>query len=146
MNVKLQKTSDDKRKAVKTVTDIATVTGVVLKENTSVINPVVIIKAEVNDIIDCNYVYIGTFKRHYFVTDKVSVKNGMWELHLHSDALSTYWSQLKECEAIVKRQETDYNAYISDTATPVLPQRKVERIPFYSNAFNTVSYVLAVNG
>lgn len=146
MNIKLYKTSSDKRVATKVTTEIATVTGVVLKENTSVVNPIIVLKDTVSNIIDCNYIYIGAFKRYYFVTDKISVKNGLWELHLHCDVLSTYWSQLKECDAIVKRQETDYNAYITDTATPVLPQRKVERIPFYGNAFNTTSYVLAVNG
>lgn len=148
MNVKLMKTTDDKRKTVKATSDIITLTGVSLKENTSVTNPILLIKVTTSDLIDCNYVYIGSFKRFYFVTDKVSVKNGLWELHLHCDVLSSFWSQLKESNAIVERSETNYNSLITDNTVPIKPQKQFKPIPFPSTArgFTGNSFILAVNG
>lgn len=84
-----------------------------LKDECSIENPVLLI-SNANNLTDCNYMYIPDFGRYYFITDIVSVRNGLWEISGHVDVLMTYANEIKACQATFKRQEHLFNMYLDD--------------------------------
>ena len=84
-----------------------------LKDGCSIEDPVILIQ-NANNISECNYMYIDDFGRYYYITDIISVRNGLWELHGHVDVLMSYATQIKGCSATLKRQENLFNMYLDD--------------------------------
>lgn len=106
----------------------------VLKEQSSIINPVVLIQADTT-IMEYNYAEIDTFKRKYFITDIKNVRNDLWEVYLHVDVLYTYWeSALKWNYYFVERNQYDYNALLPDKCNTFKPIKKTTsnsgRVPY----------------
>lgn len=113
-----------------------------LKEQTSIINPSILVKSA--GVPQGNYAKIDAFGRYYFITDIVSVRNGLWEIKMHVDVLQTYASQIRACEEMVSRQEFNYNNYIQDNQAPLSSDVK-QNIHKFGKAFDTGSYMLVIN-
>lgn len=143
-NIILQTNSSDKNKIDKTVSDIITVSGV-LKEETSIIDPVIKIECNLTDVVNCNYITIPAFGRKYFVINIRSVRNGLVEFSCHVDVLSTYASEIRANRAIVRRQQNNWNLYLNDGSFKVYQNPKVLTKAFPSG-FTTQEFVLAVAG
>ena len=111
MQVQLCTTTSETYRVDKTVNVQSTV-DCVLKDGTSVENPVLLLSS--GNIAGCNYMYIPDFHRYYYVNDIVCVRNGLWEVHGHVDVLMTYSSGIKGCTATLKRQENLFNMYLDD--------------------------------
>lgn len=83
----------------------------VLKEQCSIKDPVITIKIgdsekiKVPDITTCNYAYIKNFNRYYYITDFVSVRNTLLEIHMHEDVLKSFEKQIYDQEVIVQRMQ-----------------------------------------
>lgn len=84
-----------------------------LKDGCSIENPEILI-ANANNMSDCNYMYIPDFNRYYFVTDIVSVRDGLWLISGHVDVLMSFKNEIKACTATFKRQENLFNLYLDD--------------------------------
>lgn len=84
-----------------------------LKEGSSLVDPVVMVEHS-GAITGVNYAHISSFGRYYYIKDIKSVHNNMWEISLHSDALSSFASQIKNCRAIVAKNENRFNMYLND--------------------------------
>ena len=112
MNVTLYTNSSENYRIDKVTTLVASYTCT-LKNDTSVENPVILIASSSN-LSGINYMYIQEYGRYYFVTDIVSVKNGLWEISGHVDVLYTYKSGILACSATLKRQENLFNLYLDD--------------------------------
>lgn len=93
------------------LTQVAYYTGT-LREETSLISPTIRIATDVFQ--PCNYAYIGDFGRYYYITDIVSVRKGLWEVSLSCDVLMTYRLGIKDTNAIVSRNEFEYDNKIID--------------------------------
>lgn len=61
-----------------------------LRTSCDVVNPVITIADTDTKILKINYVNIREFNRFYFVTNIVSVRDGVWELSLHCDVLMSF--------------------------------------------------------
>ena len=85
--------------------------SVVLKEPTSIVNPVFKCSS-VSDSV--NYVYCESFGRYYFVSDIVHVTNDIIELHCSVDVLASAKSNIGSTSAFVERSTTAFNQWISD--------------------------------
>ena len=112
-NITLQINTSEKNKLDKEITDIATVSGV-LKEDTSIIDPVIKIECALSDYVNCNYITIPEFGRKYFVNNIRSVRNGLVEFSCHVDVLSSFADSIRTNKAIIKRQENNWNLYLND--------------------------------
>lgn len=112
MNVSFYTTSDPNYVVNKTITLQASFTCN-LKDSTSVENPVILVTSASNPS-GYNYMYIQEFGRYYYITDVVSVRNGLWAISGHVDVLYTYRTSIKACSAIIKRQEKQFNMYLDD--------------------------------
>ena len=144
-NVVLQTSASEKNKLDKSITDVATVSGV-LKENTSIVNPVIRIKADLSSYPTCNYMTISDFGRSYFVTDIKSINGGFVEISGHCDVLSTYKTQILTNHAIISRSERNWNLYLNDGSLHVYQYPDVYTKPFPYAVGGGETFVLAIAG
>ena len=147
--IKFQKTSSMNNKIGKDITDVLTLTGA-LRDETSVLDPVILIELVENDITEkqffaCNYCTISRFNRKYFITDMRSIRNNLVEVHCHVDVLETYAEDIKDLNAIIRRQEKKWNLYLDDGVfqTYQNPQIITKEFP---SGFSNETIILAVAG
>lgn len=113
MIINLIKNNSDLNVLGKSLNTLSTVNGN-LKEKTDIVSPTLLISG-IDDIIGTiNYCYIPSLNRYYFVNKISSVRNGLWELECHCDVLETYKAEVKETEAVIARQEFQYNLLLDD--------------------------------
>ena len=142
--IKLQRNNSEKERLSKDITDLSTVTGV-LKEETSIIDPVIKIECDLSNFVNCNYLTIPAFGRSYFVINIRSIRNGLVEFACHVDVLSSFASQIRGNTAIIKKQENEWNLYLNDGSFKVYQNPNVLTRAFPSG-FTTQEFVLAVAG
>ena len=120
-----------------------------LKNKTSCVDPVIIIEKTSNPITyDYNYMFIGEFKRYYYITDIINVNKNMWEIHAHADVLFSFISDIKMSYAILEKVEIESNAnlYMNDGSF-VMDSRKYDEIKRFPNGLNANgSYILICAG
>lgn len=143
-NIVLQKNNSENNRVIKSVDAILTVSGV-LKEETSIIDPVIKIECDLASVTGCNYLSIPAFGRSYFVNNIRSIRNGLVEFACHVDVLSSFASQIRSNSAIVKRQENSWNLYLNDGTFKVYQNPNVLTKAFPSG-FTTQEFVLAIAG
>lgn len=125
-----------------------TVQGV-LREGCSLLDPVILIQASQPGFHsnEFNYLYVSEFGRYYYITNIISVKETLWELHCHVDVLMSYAEQIKEQSAIIARQETKYNLYLDDGVFMTYQNPKIQTKLFsVEGPFETQEFVLIVAG
>lgn len=146
--VTLQNNSSPKNQLDKTLTEVASLIGV-LKEDSSVVDPIILVRPNAYQMASIlsvvNYMTITTFGRSYFITDKIVTNNVLIELHAHCDVLTSYASAIRGNEAIIYRQENDWNLYLDDGSFQVYNNPNILTRPFPSG-FSTLEFILAVAG
>lgn len=143
-DIVLMRNNSEKNRLTKDTEVIMTVSGV-LREKTSIIDPVIKIECSVSSVIGCNYLSIPIFGRKYFVNDIRSIRNNLFEFSCHVDVLSTYADSIRENTGIIKRQEKEWNLYLNDGTFKVYQNPNVLTRAFPSG-FTTQEFVLAVAG
>lgn len=143
-NIVLQRNNSEITRVTKSVDNLLTVSGT-LKEETSIIDPVIKIECDLAAVIGCNYLSIPTFGRSYFVNNISSIRNGLVEFSCHVDVLSTFADSIKTNTAIIKRQEKKWNLYLNDGSFKVYQNPTVLTKAFPSG-FTTQEFILAIAG
>lgn len=143
-DIKLQTNTSEKNSLTKKLTDVKTVTGV-LKDTTSIVDPVILIEMDLADAVKVNYLTITTFGRSYFVTNVKSVRQGLVEFTCHVDVLTSFADAIKKNSAIIQRQENKWNLYLNDGTFKIYQNPNVLTKAFPSG-FTTQEFVLAVAG
>lgn len=129
-----------------------TITGT-LKENCSVMNPVVRINRVLGDVVPqgFTYAYIADFDRYYFVTGWAWSKP-FWECSMAVDVLASHRTQIGASSHYVLRTDstTDYNPMITDTMYPATNDIDLYQISlnstFVSNIANGMYIVGIISG
>ena len=142
--VALQSNSSPKNQLDKSISGVLSVSGT-LKEGTSVIDPVILVQAPLSTLVNANYMTVSAFGRSYFITDIRSIRNDLVEISGHVDVLSTYAAGIRGNNAIIYRQENDWNLYLDDGSFQIYQNPSVLTRPFPSG-FSTLEFVLAVAG
>lgn len=140
----LQTNKSEKNKLDKDVDNIITLSGI-LKTETSIIDPIILIEGDLSNFVTCNYMTIPLFNRKYFVTNIRSIRNGLFEISAHVDVLSSFTSQIRTNLAIIHRQENRWNLYLNDGTFRVYQNPMVLTREF-PTGFSTFEFVLAVAG
>lgn len=146
--IKLQKNLSPVNKVGKDITDVAIATGI-LRDGTSIIDPIVRIDSTLSDnmISDVNYAYIEEFGRYYLVTNIEIDNNRLWNVHMHVDVLETYKEQIKEQNAVVSRQENNYNLMLDDGWFMSYQDPIIQTLPFSVAApFESQEFILVIAG
>lgn len=146
--VKLCHNNSPVEKIGKSIDSGIDITGCTLKEETSVLKPVIRILSNDSSIYTYNYMYIAEFERYYFIDDIKSVNNNRWEISGHVDVLETYKNSILAQTAVIKRQQSKYNLYLDDPDFHTLNNERIQTLKFpTSNGFTkTLQYIIATNG
>lgn len=140
----LQTNLSDNRKLDKEINDITSLSGT-FKSATSIIDPVIVVQADLSTLKNCNYMTIEEFGRKYYVTNIRSISNDLVEISGHVDVLSTYATGIRKNSAIIRKQANQYNLYLNDGALKTYQNPRIVTKEFPSG-FTTQEFVLAVAG
>lgn len=95
----------------------------VLKENTSVVNPTILIDHadQATPAVHLfNYAYISDFGRYYFISDQKVIRGLLWEYTLTCDILATYKAAISAATLYLLRCSSQYNGNVIDKYYPLL--------------------------
>ena len=145
MTIKLYANQSENNKVDKTIGQLGNdITGT-LREDCSVINPVIKIEGlEADYLKHANYAYIPDFGRYYYINNIVCTGH-LYELHMHVDVLMTYKAGIRACQAVVARQEKQYNLYLQDGVFKTYADPHIE-IKQFPNGFTDFQFILSVAG
>lgn len=146
MNVIFYTNESPDNEVTKTLTEQYSASGE-LHENCSIIDPV--ITCEVANVTDAkipviNYAYIADFGRYYFVRN-ITFMGKIVRFDMHVDVLSSFASELKEHNAIIARQQNNYNLYLQDGMIKTYADPHIE-IKQFPNGFSEYEFIFSVVG
>ena len=122
-------TTSEKRQLTKSVSVVTSATGT-LRNESSVINPTILVEKSAATLAGCNYMEISTFGRKYFITDVTAVSDTLCMVSGHVDVLSTYATQIKQNQAILSRAANNWNLYLNDGSFKVTNKTQVNCLKF----------------
>lgn len=149
MKIILYKSIADNRLLDKSskITVIDTIDTAHIKDDTSIISPSIILSyKKISTLKKCNYLYIPSMGRYYYVNDIVLKQGGMYELKCHVDVLMTYKGDIRNITTLILRQENVNNPYIEDSQLLVRTNRVYEKHTIGMVGDGTDHYYLTVNG
>ena len=134
MQIEFYKNSSEKNKIGKSISNKLTLSGN-LHDECSITSPSILVES--TSLVDYNYCYIPEFKRYYFISDIVSVRNNLWRVSLKCDVLESFKYDILKLSCIVdKQQNQSYNNNIDDGSYINRADSFVE-IANYQNGFNS---------
>lgn len=110
----LQNNKSEQNKIGKNIDNILTISGV-LKDETSILSPSILVNADLDALTSANYMTIDSFGRKYFITDIKSIRRGLVQINGRCDVLETYKDYIKQQVAVIARQENKWNLYLNDS-------------------------------
>ena len=144
MTIEFYVNQSEKNRLDKTLVSAFNLNGE-LKEDCSIIDPVIKVVADVSSMASVNYMYIASFGRYYFINNVISINNDICEVHAHVDVLSTYKDEIRAQRAIVSRQEKKWNLYLNDGVFKTYQNPYIITKAF-SSGFTSQHFVLSIAG
>lgn len=130
-------------------TNILTLEGKLLYDK-DILNPTVLISG---DILAYNYCYIPLLNRFYYITGITARTGAQEEINLKCDVLQSWKSGILANQAIIERQENEYNTYLQDSMLWTQNNKDVAFIPFQDDVGKQVefkrennTYILTIAG
>ena len=116
-----------------------------LREETSIISPVVLMELE--NPSSYNYAYIPEFGRYYFINDIVSVRKGLWRISMQVDVLESFKNYILDLGVILSDSEnTGAENYLSSDVWKTKVKEKTDIINFPSGLSETGHFILITAG
>ena len=130
--------------STKVPTGTGTQYNVVMKRDTSLLNPVFII-----DGVNLAATYCKFNNRYYFIDDIVLQNNSIYELHCHVDSLATWKSAIGSSSQYVLRSASTYDGQIVDGFYPTKKKPTLARIaptssPSWASDLNAGHYIVGI--
>lgn len=144
MTIEFYVNQSEKNRLDKTLVSAFNLNGE-LKEDCSIIDPVIKIVSDVSTMASVNYLYIASFGRYYFINNVISINNDICEVHAHVDVLSTYKDEIRAQRAVVSRQEKKWNLYLNDGVFKTYQNPYIITKAF-SSGFTSQHFVLSIAG
>lgn len=153
MVAKIYKTKSAPNVVNKTLSEVVTFEEVIFKEDTSLLNPTIIINGVSNaseytieDIGTSNYFSIPKVNRYYFITDITMMRGGRVAITGKVDVLMSFKTDILGSTQLIVRQEKKTNNYLIDTDIPLSSKKQVIEHEFGDSITDSGYYILAVNG
>lgn len=143
-SVIIQQNNSEMMHVDKDLTDLVSFTGR-LREECSIMDPVIIFEEPLTSFAGANYMTIESFGRSYFITEIISVTAALTEVHAHVDVLTSFATEIRANRGIVLRQESEWNLYLPDDVIRCYANPLIHTMAFPSG-FSGESYVLLVAG
>lgn len=144
MILKTYTNTSDERTMNKSITSIGEVSAV-MREDSSIINPVFVLTGGANAFANVNYCFCQTFGRYYYIDDIATDGANMTILKCRVDVLMSNADAINTLDAVVERNTNTYNLYVDDGSFKVY-QRPHVLTREYPQGFSSPSFVLAVAG
>lgn len=143
--VTLYHNADEHRVLNKRIND-ARVFNVVLKEETSSLNPQIILQSDY-DLSTYNYAFIDVTNRYYYCTITL-MENGLFVINMEVDVLMSYKDGIKNLMGLVERVEnTDYKNMDIPNNDIITQRGTTTKIIKYPRSLDKNNqYVLVTNG
>lgn len=143
MNIKFYTNLSEKNAMNKNITLLDDFTGT-LREESSIIDPVITFTS-LSNLSGCNYAYIPEFGRYYFVDNITCLRNNYYQVSMHVDVLMTYKDQILANNAIIERNESQFDLKINDGLFKTQQNPRIAQFEFPSG-FTNWDFVLAIAG
>lgn len=143
MNIILYKNASDNNTIGKSLSGAITLSGV-LRDESSVSSPSFRIASNTN-LSQYNYAYIESFGRYYFMTVTVE-RTGVWSLDLECDVLESFKNSILGLDAVIERQENDFNLYFSDPEWKVYETQQIVTRDFPQGFDSIGTFYLTASG
>ena len=134
MNITFYKNSSEKEKIGKSLSSGLTLSGN-LRDECSITSPSILVES--TSLVDYNYCYIPEFKRYYFISDIVSVRNNLWRVSLKCDVLESFKSDILKLSCIVDKQQNQSYSNNIDDGSYINKADSFIEIANYQNGFNS---------
>lgn len=153
MVVKIFKTKSAPNVVNKVLTEVVAFDEVIFKEDTSLLNPTIIINGvsnsssyNIEDIGTSNYFSIPKVNRYYFITDITMMSGGRVAITGKVDVLMSFKTDIIGSTQLIVRQEKKTNNFLIDTDIPLSSKKQVIEHEFGESIVDSGYYILAVNG
>lgn len=108
-----------------------------LRDVSNVVNPSILIEADVDDLAGYNYVYIPEFGRYYFISEMQSYRNNFTVVSLSVDVLYSFKNAILNNVAIIdKAQQSAYSNLYYDDGSFITESRDFYTIKTFEDGFN----------
>lgn len=124
-------------------------------DNTSIMSPVIRIKAPANtSMYAYNYAYISMFDRYYYISDIV-YGLGTWTISMRIDVLASYKTQIGNSSHYIERASYEHNPFVIDSLYPIQTNQSLTIVKpdkvgdYYPSIFGTTitpGYVVGLIG
>lgn len=135
MIIHLTNYNGEKNRIVKNVSFSGKLEGT-LREGSDVVNPSILVEANVDEICGYNYAYIPDFKRYYFITNCNAFRKNLSIITMTVDVLTTFQESILSSQAIIIR-----SSKTGDSSDPDLKDLPDERFPIkQSETTHTITF------
>ena len=120
----------------------------ILKEESSVIDPQILIEKTNPAKYNYNYMYIPDFNRWYYIQNIEHLRNKLWKITAHVDVLYTWGASIKSSKCILERTQNDKNAnlYLNDGSFVLDSRKYLLTLPFENGLEDDGELVLICAG
>lgn len=144
MTITLYNNSSEPNKISKHLTPVSTALSGSLRNESEMVNPVVLIEGNISSLQNANYARIESFGRYYYITEMKSVRNNIVELHLHTDVLMSF--NISAVSGVVIEAENVGSDYLQGRQFVRLVKSKTDILPFSSGLLDSGEYILITAG
>lgn len=149
MLLQFKKTNDNPQKLDKSFENVGNAVNAIPLESCSVIAPVFTLKYD-SSYHSATHITVAAFEnRTYFITDIVLNTGGKCTVYTTIDVLSTYATQIKNCQGTILRAEKPKSNLIHDSKFPLIAKMGMVQTFFDDTPFSAANgwnYVLTVAG
>lgn len=114
------------------------------RDDSSIVDPVVLIEAESLPASKFNYMYIPQFSRYYFIYTIDNIRTGLWSVVGHTDVLMSFSKDILSSSQFIERNEVrgKRNTRLPDNNIPLTTRRKFDCIAFGDRFLESEYFVL----
>lgn len=114
-----------------------------LKENCSVINPIVEVIG--TNALNANYMYIPLFSRYYIIQNITTTEFNTLLVNGHVDVLMSFKESILGAQGIISRQQNKFNNYLEDSK-PLDVRTDIQIKKFRESFLSSPIYILIASG
>jgi hypothetical protein len=94
-----------------------------------------------------NYAYILEFDRYYYISDIMSIRNGVWDVSMVCDVLRSFEGSIRNASAILESTEqTGQETYLPGDTWKATAKTKTDIVTFPNGLLNSGEYILITSG
>lgn len=121
--------TSDERVLSKRLSTIANVTNCDLKEPCDILRPSLLLnRTSVSGYASCNYMYIPTFKRYYYVKFTALEGDLLQVDTIKPDPLMSFANGIRAITCTILRQQYKYNNYFIDNQLGIRQTKNIQRV------------------